>query len=137
MDILSIATNLIFTLVCYLFAFYVTYDQFKKYLKNEDTSSFKIKSYFLEKKNVYPDFSICYTMVNNSFYDESQFPYNITLLSELFSGLRQTNENSFAPQPTDTIENASTISRNWDGVFETIWEYRKLIIYKPKGDNEI
>ena len=63
---------------CFVIAFIVSYDQLKKYFRNEDTSSFKIKNYDSVAANKYPDLSICFSISENiKGYNESSFPLNV------------------------------------------------------------
>ena len=86
-----------FNIICYIFAFYVTCDQFRTYLKNEDTSSFKIKEYRRENSNQYPDVSICFSVRETcNSYNQSKFPIaNISWgKDELLYLMGRKNENN-------------------------------------------
>ena len=71
-------TIVCFNITCFIFTFFVTYDQFKKYLKNEDTSSYKIRNYRKTADNQYPDISICFSnrlsLNSANSYDKYKFP---------------------------------------------------------------
>ena len=62
---------------CLSIAAYVTFLNIHTYLKNEDSSSFKIKGYHIEKVNHYPDVSICFRS-SGPFSNEKQGPLNIS-----------------------------------------------------------
>ena len=68
----------LFYALCSIFAFYVTFDQFKKYLKNEDSTSIKIQNFRTAEENPYPDISLCFTANSSTFFNESSLPYNIS-----------------------------------------------------------
>lgn len=112
MDISNVAGTLSFTLICFFFAIYITTDQFKKYFKNEDISSFKIKSFSGQTTNRYPDISICYIVANKSFYNKRNFPYKMTSLFEIFNDSNRNDGNDFTPQPMGVFEDAWVNSRN-------------------------
>ena len=55
-----------FELTCICIASFIIYDQFEKYLKNEDSSTFSIKSFAEEADNKYPEISVCFSAVNTA-----------------------------------------------------------------------
>ena len=68
-----------FELTCICVASYVIYDQFEKYLKNEDSSSFRIKNFAEENVNQYPEISICFSVSETTDSDNStKFSLNDT-----------------------------------------------------------
>ena len=86
---LNLVLKSILTCGCFYFAIFITIDQFKKYFRNEDSSSVKIKSYIMETKNRYPDISICFSgpsrvcydagsCENTKFFNKSRLPLNVT-----------------------------------------------------------
>ena len=67
-----------FELICICIASFVIYDQFVKYLKNEDSSSFTIKSFSEEAVNKYPEISICFSVaeaINLNTFNKSFLDY--------------------------------------------------------------
>ena len=79
MPIYSTGINLLFIGACFVIAMYVSHDQIKLYLKNEDYSSFKIKTYAMEKNSMYPDVSICLVTPWIGFYKIEKLPLNISM----------------------------------------------------------
>ena len=79
MKIYNTGINLFFVGICFGIAMYVSVDQIKFYLKNEDYSSFKIKSYAMEGKSMYPDVSICLVKPRIRFYKTEKLPLNISM----------------------------------------------------------
>ena len=79
MPIYSTGINLLFIGACFVIAMYVSHDQIKLYLKNEDYSSFKIKTYAMEKNSMYPDVSICLVKPRIGFYKKEKLPWNISM----------------------------------------------------------
>ena len=72
-------TTLFFYGICIIIAFYVTFEQLTKYLKNEDSSSISIKSFATSEKNHYPDVSICFPSPDwKVLFNESQLPGNLS-----------------------------------------------------------
>ena len=49
----------LFQIGCIVLAMFMTYEQFLKYSKNEDSSSVSFRGFNYEEKDVYPTFSLC------------------------------------------------------------------------------
>ena len=49
----------LFQIGCIVLAMFMTYEQFLKYSKNEDSSSVSFRGFNYEERDVYPTFSIC------------------------------------------------------------------------------
>ena len=95
MPIYSTGINLLFIGACIVIAMYVSHDQIKLYLKNEDYSSFKIKTYAMEKNSMYPDVSICMVTPWIGFYKMENLPLNISMwdMKRLMQGDSKNLEN--------------------------------------------
>ena len=73
-------TTLFFYGICIIIAFYVTFEQLTKYLKNEDSSSISIKSFATSQRNHYPDVSICFPSPDwKVLFNESKLPGNLSV----------------------------------------------------------
>ena len=72
--------QLCFEIICFCFTFVVIYGQIELYMKNEDSSSFKIKNYADEPVNQYPDVSICFTNSEKATRNKTRrFPFDSSI----------------------------------------------------------
>ena len=62
---------------CITIATYVSFINLKLYIKDEDSSAFKIKSYHLEETSQYPDISVCF-WASNRIFDQNIMPFHIS-----------------------------------------------------------
>ena len=120
-------TTLFFYGICIIIAFYVTFEQLTKYLKNEDSSSISIKSFATSQKNQYPDVSLCFPSYEwKELFNESQLPDNLS-----DSNMRRIIVGKVAGLNEDIIDAGSTFLINLADGSQN--DYEDILMNPPKN----
>ena len=120
-------TTLFFYGICIIIAFYVTFEQLTKYLKNEDSSSISIKSFATSQKNQYPDVSLCFPSYEwKTLFNESQLPDNLS-----DSNMRRIIVGKVAGLNEDIIDAGSTFLINLADGSQN--DYEDILMNPPKN----
>ena len=120
-------TTLFFYGICIIIAFYVTFEQLTKYLKNEDSSSISIKSFATSQKNQYPDVSICFPSYEwKVLFNESRLPDNLS-----DSNMRRIILGKVAGLNEDIIDAGSTFLINLADGSQN--DYEDILMNPPKN----
>ena len=69
----------VFQLFCIMLAFYMTYEQFLLYSKNEDSSSVSYRKFNQEEKDMYPSISVCLHSTKGAILMETDEPGDTNL----------------------------------------------------------
>ena len=120
-------TTLLFYGICIIIAFYVTFEQLTKYLKNEDSSSISIKSFATSQKNQYPDVSICFPSYEwKVLFNESRLPDNLS-----DSNMRRIILGKVAGLNEDIIDAGTTFLINLADGSQN--DYEDILLNPPKN----
>ena len=75
-------SKVLFTMVCFLLAAYMTNTQVIRFLRNDDSTTIAFKRFNLSPDDKYPTFSICFTGAELHWYNDKNIfdQYGICLL---------------------------------------------------------
>ena len=73
---IAVATFCFYT-ACVIFAMYVSFEELKKYDRNEDLTSVAIRGFEKAQSNQYPDLTICFSANSTTFFNKSALSNNI------------------------------------------------------------